>query len=108
MLLAWDLGLKEIILESDSKMVVKALSDQSLLQISIQKVIEGIKEGLNCFMAWRVTHTRRSGNIPAHILARNAKMLNHSNICVEDTPPIIADHIQYDVTGLNSISFNEI
>ena len=38
MLLARDLGLKEIILESDSELVVKALSDQRLLQISIQKV----------------------------------------------------------------------
>ena len=87
---------------------MKALSDQGLLQISIQKVIEGIKEGLNCFLAGTITHTRRSGNSPAHILARHAKLLNHSIIWVEDTPPIIADHIQNDVTGLNSISFNEI
>ena len=108
MLLAWDLGLKEIILECDSEMVVKALGDQSLMQISIQKVIEGIKEWLNCFMAWRVLHIRRSGNISAHIMARNAKMLNHCNIWVEDTPPIIADQIQCDVTCLNSISLNEI
>ena len=77
MQLAWDLGLKEIILECDSEMVVKALGDQSLLQNAIQKVIEGIKEGLNCFTAWRVTHIRKSGNIFAHIMARNAKMLNH-------------------------------
>ena len=32
MLLAWDLGLKEITLESDSELVMKALSDQRLLQ----------------------------------------------------------------------------
>ena len=56
---------------------MKALGDQSLLQNAIQKVIEGIKKGLNCFTAWRVTHIRRSGNISAHIMARNAKMLNH-------------------------------
>ena len=35
MLLAWDLGLKEIIMECDSELVVKALGDQSLLQNSI-------------------------------------------------------------------------
>ena len=101
MLLAWDLGLKEITLESDSELAVKALSDQRLLQNSIQKVIEGIREGLKCFLAVTVTHTRRSGNSTAHILARHAKLLNHSIIWVEDTPPIIADHIQNDVTGLN-------
>ena len=87
---------------------MKALGDQSLLQNAIQKVIEGIKEGLNCFLAATVTHTCKSGNSPAHILARHDKLLNHSIIWVDDTPPIIADHIQNDVTGLNSISFNEI
>ena len=108
LLLAWDLGLKEIILECDLELVVKVLGDQSLLQNSIQKVIEGVKEGLKCFTAWRVTHIRRSGNTIAHIMARNAKMLDHYNIWVEDTPPIIANQLQRDVTCLNSISLNEI
>ena len=31
MLLAWDLGLKEIIIECDSELVVKSLGEQSLL-----------------------------------------------------------------------------
>ena len=82
MLLAWDLGLKEIIIECDSELVVKSLGEQSLLQNSIQKVIEGVKEGLKCFKAWRMTHTRKSGNTTTHIMARNAKMLNHCNIWV--------------------------
>ena len=105
MLLAQDLGLKEIIIECDSELVVKALGEQSLLQNFIQKVIEGVKEGLECFKAWRVTHIHGSGNTTAHIMARNAKMLNHCNIWVEDTPPIIADQLQCDVTCLNSIFF---
>ena len=82
MLLAWDLGLKEIIIECDSELVVKSLGEQSLLQNSIQKVIKGVREGLKCFKAWRMTHTRKSGNTTAHIMARNAKMLNHCNIWV--------------------------
>lgn len=105
MLLAWDLGLKDIIIKSDSELVVNSLGKQSLIMNSIQKVIEGIKEGLKCFKAWEVTHTRRSRNTTARIMARNAKFLNDCNIWVEDTPPIIANQIQRDVTHLNSISF---
>ena len=35
MLLAWDLGLKDIIIESDSKLVINTLGEQSLLTNSI-------------------------------------------------------------------------
>ena len=44
--LAWDLGLKEIIIESDSQIMVNALRGQSPIQSSIRKVIEGIEMAL--------------------------------------------------------------
>ena len=47
--LAWDLGLKRIIIESDSQTVVSSIRDQSLVLSSIQHVIEGIGVDLRCF-----------------------------------------------------------
>ena len=47
--LAWDLGLKWIIIESDSQTVVSSICDQSLVLSSIQHVIEGIGVDLRCF-----------------------------------------------------------
>ncbi|KAL4598800.1 hypothetical protein ACB092_11G083100 [Castanea dentata] len=87
-MLAWDLGLKDIIIESDAQLVINSLGKQ----------FEGIMEGLRRFNAWEVTHTRMSGNNATHILARQAKFLNEFNIWVEDTPPKIVDQIQIDIS----------
>ena len=102
--LAWDLRLKDIIIESDALLVTNYLGKQSVMPSSIRKVVEGILEGLRKFNAWDVNHTRRSGNIAAHIMARQAKFLNVCNIWVEDTPPSIADQVQIDVAQCISIS----
>ena len=49
--LAWDLGLKDIIIESDALLVTNSLKKQSVLLSSIKKVVEGILEGLRKFNA---------------------------------------------------------
>ena len=57
--LAWDLGLKEIEIESDSQLVVFALVNAESVPWSVSKVIEGVKLSLCCFKAWKVAHVRR-------------------------------------------------
>ena len=101
---AWDLGLKRIIIESDSQIVVNAICDQSVVPSSIQHVIEGIGVNLRCFDAWMVSHVCRESNSAAHILARNAKFVIDRVIWVEDTPPIVSAQVQHDVICMNSVS----
>ena len=48
-LLAWDLGLKYIIIESDAQTVTNAIKMQCPTPNSIQKLMEGIQLGLNLF-----------------------------------------------------------
>ena len=78
--LAWDHGLKDIIIESDTLLVTNSLEKQSVMPSSIRKVVEGILEGLRKINTWDVNHTRRSGNIAAHIMAKQAKFLNVCNV----------------------------
>ena len=104
MVFAGDLGLKEIIIESDAQLVVQLLGKQSNPPSSIRLVVDGIREGLKFFNAWETSHVQRGGNKAAHILARQAKFLNGCNIWVEDTQPNIVDQIQTDVIPCNLIS----
>ncbi|XP_030968764.1 uncharacterized protein LOC115989236 [Quercus lobata] len=78
--LAWDLGLKDVIIESDALLVTNSLEKQSVMPSSIRKVVEGILERLRKFNTWDVNHTCRSSNIAAHIMAKQAKFLNVCNI----------------------------
>ena len=49
--LASELGLKDIIIESDTLLVTNSLEKQSVMPSSIRKVVEGILEGLRKFNA---------------------------------------------------------
>ena len=95
--------LKDIIIESDALLATNSLEKQDMIPSAIKKVVEGILAGLRRFNDWSVNHTRRSGNIAAHIMARQAKYLNECNIWVEDTPPSITEQVQLDVAHCISI-----
>lgn len=99
--LSCDLGLKDIVLESDSKTVIKAFSEHGAAPVSIQKIVEGTKTCLRCFNSWRPSHTRRAANSAAHPLVKDAKSLSDSVIWVEDSPPIIAKQTLNDVIHLD-------
>ena len=99
--LAWDLSLKKIVLKSDLQTMVNALRMLNLSPSSILKVVEGTMMELCCFDEWEAFYTC-SGNSTAHVLARQAKLVNEYIIWVEDTPPLIATQVQHNVHCLNS------
>ena len=81
--LVWDLGLKLIILKSDSLTVVNSLREHNLIPSNIHKVVEGTIRNLHCFDVWEASHTRRSSNFATHVLARHAKSITNCIIWVE-------------------------
>ena len=96
--LAKDLGLKDVVIEGDAKVVMSTLAQSDTTPSSIQKIIEGTKKCLQDFHAWKANHISRNGNVAAHLLARCACNVTDSVICVEDTPPIIYDQVCVDVS----------
>ena len=53
---------------------------------------------------WKTNHVRRTGNVAAHLMARNAKLVFDYVVWVEDTPPIIQSQAIRDVMYLNQSS----
>ena len=100
-LFAWDLGLKNIVVEGDSLAVVQAIKGSVIPAISIQKVIQGISWWLKKFDNWKISHARRSSNTAAHSMAKEAKSVLESVIWVEDSPPFISDQLMSDVLSMD-------
>ncbi|KAK9984138.1 hypothetical protein SO802_033663 [Lithocarpus litseifolius] len=100
-LLAWDLGLKDIVVEGDSQLVMNALKGSVIPTLAIQKIVEGSQGCLSHFKSWRIAHVRRNNNGAAHLLARNALSVDGCVIWVEDTPPVIELQIQNDVIAMD-------
>ena len=100
--LARDLGLRDIDLESDAQTVVLAVGGIDPGLCSIQKIVEGVKQGLSAFSSWSCSHVRRQSNMAAHLMAKEAINVLECLIWVEDTPSIIVSQIHMDVIALDS------
>ncbi|XP_030956327.1 uncharacterized protein LOC115978629 [Quercus lobata] len=100
--LARDLGLKDIDMESNAQMVVLAVGGTDPGPCSIQKIVEGAKQGLSAFSSWSCSHVRRQSNMAAHLMAKEASNVQECLIWVEDTPSVIVSQIHMDVIALDS------
>ena len=97
---SWELGLREIILEGDSQIVMNAIANHDPGPIQIQQLVTGIKSWVPKFNAWKTSFTHREGNKAAHLMAKHAKQISECTIWVEDTPPIIMSQVLNDVSDL--------
>ena len=101
LLLAGDLGLKQIILEGDAQIVTNALLGKCLPPTSIQIIITGASRWRQTVQEWKASYVRRTGNWAAHVMAQNAKFIPDCVVWVEDTPPIIQCQVHRDVLLMN-------
>ncbi|KAL0009259.1 hypothetical protein SO802_010761 [Lithocarpus litseifolius] len=102
LIFAWELGLREVIIEGDSQVVIHALSTEQPAPLSIQQLISGTKTWLPNFRAWKARFARRDCNKAAHLMARHAKEIEDCIIWVEDTPHFIVSEVHFDVISLGS------
>ena len=79
---AWDVGIREVVLECDSKIVFDALMDSCVPPITISNILEGIGQKLLGFLSTRVSHVKWQENKLAHILTKYAKEVDNSDSIV--------------------------
>ena len=70
---AWEVGIREAKFESDSQLIRNALQGLVTPPSSVVNVHDGIMNQVSCFRQWKFTHTKRHGNVPAHLLAQHAR-----------------------------------
>ncbi|KAF5468800.1 hypothetical protein F2P56_012920 [Juglans regia] len=68
----FELGLRKIILEGDSKKVVMAVQNQSLDDTYFGMLISDIRAKMHCYEESSINHIKREGNLVAHALGKNA------------------------------------
>ena len=93
---AKEIGLQEVTFESDSSVLIGALLDKSKVPISIENIITGIHAKLQHFRQHQILHVKRSGNTPAHHLARHTNCLDNFVTWVEETPSFIESAVIQD------------
>ena len=70
---AWDVGIREVILECDSKIMSNTLLSLCTPPMIISNILVGVYYQLHGFKLAQVSYLRRQDNKPAHILAKHAK-----------------------------------
>ena len=96
-LLAKEMGLQHILLETDALIVVQSLAvgDKGG---SLGHFIQGISENLSFFSGWQINHLSRDCNKVAHELAQFAKCSGTNQVWKGVSPPMVQHLIQLDKT----------
>ena len=98
----WDVGIRDVHFECDSKMIVDAMLGVSCPQASIYNIIAGIGQKVQALRSFQFSHVKRTGNQPAHILAQHAKNIGNYVTWIEENPDFIESTLAQDVLLLSS------
>ena len=100
MLLARNLGLQDGVLEGDPLTISNALKGISVPPTFVAAIVEGIHVLGSEIDVVNFSHVHRSGNKPAHLLARQALSFVNDVIWIEEIPCYIQQALIQDVFGL--------
>ncbi|XP_023893413.1 uncharacterized protein LOC112005399 [Quercus suber] len=94
-LLAKDLGLQQIINESNSLLAIQSISAKEVSG-ETGHIIQGILSNLDCFSSWQIRHVKKDFNKVVHELALYAKCKEMSQVWEECSPTIVRHLIHHD------------
>ena len=90
---AAELGVSSIIIEGDSKVVIKAMRSEEESLSTYGHMIAAVRQIMDGFNSLSFTHTRRQGNNLAHNLARH---VSGYPVWMENVPPQLQNVLQAD------------
>ena len=93
---AIDAGFSKMVLKGDNVNVMQAISSQEANISLLGTVVEDIKHLIRGLQWVSISHTRRSGNKVAHVLAQHARTSIEDLYWIEDSPPPIIEQLYHD------------
>ena len=93
---ALDIGVRDVIFETDSTTVCHVIESSTDAPISISTIVSGICSRLREFHTFHSSHVGRQGNCLAHTLAAFAKNIDSFVTWMEECPPFIASFVSHD------------
>ena len=98
----WDIKVRDVVLKSDSKIVVDTLIGISEAPVAIDNIIGKISVKLQDFRCVEISHVKRNGNRLAHLLAQYAKYLDSYQTWIAENPNMVESVLADDVLCLSS------
>ncbi|KAL0004817.1 hypothetical protein SO802_012378 [Lithocarpus litseifolius] len=95
-----DVGVRDVIFEGDSMNICNSVQGLSEPPSSVQNIIAGILRRVQSFRTFKFTHTKRQGNVPAHLLAQHAANVEVYSAWLEECPSLIVHACEPDVRTL--------
>ena len=98
MLFTIDIGIRDIVVESDSLLMIQALKGTTTPPFVVSAVTQGILDLSMGFNRVEFSHVKRQGNRPAHVLAKHALGIADFIAWIEETPCFLEQALIHDVT----------
>ena len=98
LLFTQDIGIRDIVVESDSLIMVQALNGTSTPPFVVSAVVQGIRDLNKSFCRVEFSHIKRQGNRPTYILTEHALGIVDFIARIEETPYFLEQALIHDVT----------
>ena len=96
-LFAKEIGLRQVIFEGDSAVVIQAVSQGNSASAEYGNIIDDIRILVVDFDFIHFNHVKRNCNVVADALTKKAKVLSDLVVWLEDVPEDIAPLLLFDV-----------
>ena len=99
---AMEVGIRDVTFAGDSLAVCYAVHGLSAKAPLVQNIVTGFLKLVQGFRTFDFSHTKRQGNVPAHVLAQHAINLEDCVVWLEECPGLLESACLHDVTSFNN------
>ena len=97
------MGFREVTYKTDSLSLHNALKGVSTTAALVEIIMDNILHQAQCYRSFDVSHVKRQGNKPTHILAQYAKKIRNLVVWLEETPSLIEHACAQDVVSNSQV-----